>query len=546
MKRFSNWRGPSLIIDKIITSRWVRWTWSGLSKVEYSSVLREYRPGDAETVREMFEGRYLLAAKLVDTNRVSPFSAKIDHKLWHDELHGFSWLRHFEEARNSQQREFSRTLVLDWIGRNSEYDENTWGLAISSKRVMNWLRHFSLLCDGASEKQIKTISVSISMQAQAAKLRGPYAPDRFDELMAMMLGVAIALCDGSTNAQIDILVGRLCKKLQWQLFDNGFYRSKNGADQLALLEELVSIRLTLSQKSGELSRELGAILDQMHLALDAITLNTGEPAYFNGCGQLPTELIFAIQNQGKQRLENNGCFGGYGVVELGKGYVVMDSGIIPLAPYAKNAHASALAIEFSHERDLIFGSCGPAPEELKESKDLFRQSSAHSGPNIDDMSSARFGAGGILLAEGQKPQIMVKQGEAEIVASCSAYQDRLGIKIERRVTLLGEGETLVGQDKLVASGIRKNFSGTFIQRFHLAPGARAQKSNTDELIVIYLKSGAMWTFLWEGARVKIEESVRQSAHIGYHRTEQIVLESDVVGNREIENELEVSWIFTRQ
>jgi hypothetical protein len=48
----------------------------------------------------------------------------------------------------------------------------------------------------------------------------------------------------------------------------------------------------------------------------------------------------------------------------------------------------------------------------------------------------------------------------------------------------------------------------------------------------------VWSFLWEGASFREEESVRQSAYVGFHKTTQLVLETDVAA------ETEVAWIFT--
>lgn len=540
MNWFQGWRSGNYIIDKIITSPALRWTWSGPSDVEFSGALREYRPTDVETVHEMRAGRYLLASKLVDTSGVSPFATHHEHELWHNELHGFSWLRHFSEAHNAQDREFARTLVLDWISRNSDFDTSTWGLALSAQRVMNWLRHFALLCEGASREQIKTISRSISMQVQASKLRARYSTEHFEELMAAMLPVAVALCDGSDLSQTNQSTKKLCKLLEWQLDEDGFYQNRNPKTQLVLLEELVSLRLTLSQLSSDLVHNLGLLIDKMHLALDSVTLTTGEPVYFNGCGQLPTELVFAIQTQGKHRRSSNTSISGYGVIELGQSMLVLDEGRVPLAPFATNAHASALAVEFSSGRDLIFGSCGPAPGEFKESRDLFRHGSAHSGPTINDSSAARFSYNSVLLSHGDKPFMQVGTKEPEIIARTGAYRSRFGVEIERRVTLLSDGNTLVGQDLLIVPGERRKFSGTLTQRFHLAPGTKTQRTSSEQMIAIHLQSGSVWSFLWEGAAAHVEESMRQSAHIGFYRTEQIVLES------EVGRDIEISWIFTRQ
>ena len=48
----------------------------------------------------------------------------------------------------------------------------------------------------------------------------------------------------------------------------------------------------------------------------------------------------------------------------------------------------------------------------------------------------------------------------------------------------------------------------------------------------------VWNFLWEGADMRVEDSVRQSAYFGFHRTRQIVLDALVAEAGEI------SWIFT--
>ena len=540
MNWFRSWRTGSLIVDRIVTSPVSRWTWGSSSQGEYSGVLREYRPLDNETAREMLNGRYLLASKLVDTKGVSPFASIIGHQPWHNELHGFSWLRHFREARNVEEKEFARTLVLDWIGRNSDYDPLTWGLALSSRRLMNWLRHLNMLFEGASLEQIKTISMSIDKQVQAAKVRGPYAVERIEELMATILLVSVALCDGSDMDVLETKTQILCKMLDWQCDEDGFYRTRDAGQQLQLLEELVSLRLTLSQRSAELARHLGTIVEKMLLALDSVTLTTGEPVYFNGCGQLPTELIFAVQNHGAQRHKGNVLVSGYGVIESENSVVVLDGGQVPLSPYARNSHASGLAFEFAQGRDLIVGSCGPAPEELSDSKDLFRQSAAHSGPSIDDNSTARFSGGGVLSSLGDFDFIEVGEDEPEILARISAFRAKYGVDIERRVTLLTGGDTLVGQDRTVGVDGRKSYTGTFMQRFHLAPGAKASFSPGGEMIKIDLQSGAVWTFLWEGAVAKVEPSVRQSAYLGYYNTQQIVVEC------EVDPETEVSWIFTRQ
>lgn len=540
VSRAKHWRSSRSLADRVITSPVVRWTWLGLSQETYSPALNEFRPMDRDTVREMMSGRYLLASKLVDTDGGSPFNIDVDHRDWHDELHGFSWLRHFRDARNTDERYFARTLVMDWVSRFAEFDPDTWSLTLTTQRLMNWLRHFGLLSEGASNEQIKAISRSIGMQVQSVKLRGGLAHDPLDELMAAILPVAVALCDASDDRHVGHAAERLVVLLKKHVDDSGLYRGRNARQQLALLTELVTIRQALSQRSVELVRQIGPLVDKMHLALDTITLSTGEPAYFNGAGQLPVEIIFAVQTQGTARRQGNALVGGYGVIAEGQSVAVMDSGRVPAPAYALDGHASALALEFSHAKELIFGNCGPAPAELEENRDLFRIGPTHSSPTIDGQSSARFGRHGALLNYGDKPYIEVDREDASMLARTSGFRSRFGVQIERRVTLMSSGETLVGQDKLISPGGRRNLKGELMLRFHLAPGATAERGEGGEMMMIRLGSGSRWSFLWEAATVHVEDSVRQSSHIGFYRTQQIVLTAAVAPDAE------VAWIFTKQ
>jgi uncharacterized heparinase superfamily protein len=64
------------------------------------------------------------------------------------------------------------------------------------------------------------------------------------------------------------------------------------------------------------------------------------------------------------------------------------------------------------------------------------------------------------------------------------------------------------------------------------------RSADEDMLRLRLASGAVWTFLWEGATARIEDSVRQSAYFGLNKTRQIVLDTDVTDGHEI------AWIFT--
>lgn len=526
------------LADRAVTNPLVRWTWTGPATDEITGVLAEFRPTDRESVLEMMQGRYLLASKLVDTHGVSPFSMDVVHDDWHDDLQAFAWLRHFRDARNDEERRFARTLALDWIGREGRFEPVSWAPSICARRVLNWLRHFNILVEGASMEQAATISRSLSTQIQSLKLRALLAADPVDGLLSAIALVGVALCSKNGESDLPMRLRRVHRLLDQQIDEDGLHRSRCAKLQVRILVELITIRQALSQQRENSAEELSTLMDSMHRALDAISLGTGEPAYFNGTGQMPHDLVVAVQAQSPARARATGVVGGYGRLISGQSIVVADSGQVPAPEFAREAHASALAFEFSHRRDLVVANCGPTPASFQSDGLLFRQGVAHSAPTINALSAAAIATRGPLAGQlvgiGAPAEITADEADLSLVLRTHGYEDRFGVTLERRLTLLAEGKTLVGQDRLVPASGR--VSGACAIRFHLAPQAEVEER--PDLLRLRLGSGAVWSFLWEGADMRVEDSIRQSAYFGFHRTRQIVL--DVLA----EEADEVSWIFT--
>lgn len=523
--------------DHIVTNPLVRWTWTGPANEDMIAALSEFRPTDRETVLEMMQGRYLLASKLVDTHGVSPFSLDVDHDDWQEELQIFGWLRHFRDARTDEERRYARTLALDWIGREGHFNRDSWGPSLTARRVLNWLRHYNILLEGASPEQAQQITRSLSTQISSLKIRGGLATDPVDALLVAIALVGVSLCADRPDSEVEARVRKVLDLLDEQLDEDGLHRTRSAKTQVQLLVELTTIKQALRRDHEALSAEIDALTESMHRALDAISLGTGEPAYFNGTGQMPHDLIVAVQAQSATRARETGTAGGYGRLIAGRSIVVADSGLVPDPAYARHAHASALAFEFSHGRDLVVCNCGPAPSDYDDAL-LFRQGIAHSAPTINAQSAASIPTSGPLAGRlvqlGRPSEIEARSSDDTLIISSHGYAERFGVTLERHLTLLAEGKTLVGQDRFVKH--RSRVSGAAAIRFHLAHQTEVQM--TDDLVRLRLGSGAVWTFLWEGAEMRVEDSVRQSAYFGFHRTKQLVLE--VLAS----DASDVSWIFT--
>lgn len=516
------------LADTLVTMPVLRWTWRGQADIAFAGDLPDFRPADRDAVRDMMSGRYLLASKLFETGGASPFSLDVDHPDWWNNLHAFSWLRHFRDVRDPGERLFARTLVLDWIGREGQFEHDSWTLTLTAQRILNWLRHLTLLLEGATPDQARTIQRSLATQVQSLRVRGKLAADPLESLFAAIGLLGAELCNAADIPDIDGAVVRLDAVLGRQLDKDGLHLSRNPRLQLSLLTELTSLKRALGRHGSPATAELSNRIDRMHEALDALTLSSGEPVYFNGCGQVPHDILVAVQANGPIPSRHSGLLGGYGIVRAGESVVVADSGLVPPPGFDADIHAGALAFEFSHGSELILGSCGPAPSDMPESRALFRQSIAHSAPTIDDADAVPRGKGA--------PLITLDTAEHMLALTSSGYAHAFGAEIERRLTLLADGTTLVGQDRILPQS--ETPSGRLAIRFHLAPGITVRRSGGDGMARLVLPNGMVWSFLWEGGTFHAEDSVRQSSYLGFHRTTQLVLETDVVPGAE------VAWIFT--
>jgi uncharacterized heparinase superfamily protein len=513
------------VTDTALTLPVVRWTWRSLADDGFGGELPEFRPSDRDAVREMMAGRYLLASKLIDTGGLSPFGHDTDHPDWWKNLQGFSWLRHFRDVRDSGERHFARMLVLDWIGREGQFDRQSWAPDLTATRVLNWLRHLPLLLEDASSGEAATIRRVLGTQIQSLKLRCRFTPDPVDRLLAAIALLGAAYCDANDKADVPRRLDRLNRLLAEQLDADGMHVSRKPRLQLQLLIDLLSVRRAPGAIKSEAANELGAQIDRMHEALDAMTLSSGEPGYFNGSGQVPHDVLVAIQSNGPGRRRRSTLIGGYGVLRDGLAVLIADSGLRPPPGFDTDFHHSALAMEFSFGSELIVGNCGPAPADMPDSRNLFRQGVAHSGPTMDGEDAPALVV----------PLMTLEAADHLLTLTTKGYARRFGVEIERRITLLSGGTTLVGQDRMVGTGTP---SGTISVRFHLAPNVVLRRNPGDELVRLVTPKGASWSFLWEGAQFREEESVRQSARIGFHRTRQLVLEAPAQANAE------VAWIFT--
>ena len=126
-----------------------------------------------------------------------------------------------------------------------------------------------------------------------------------------------SLCEEKRFNEIPARVRRVNRLLAAQIDPDGLHRTRSAKTQIRLLVELTSLKHALRRYHEQYADEFDAVIDRMHRGLNSTSLGTGEPAYFNGTGQLPHDVLVALQAQSLARMRDTGRAGGYGRLVAG-------------------------------------------------------------------------------------------------------------------------------------------------------------------------------------------------------------------------------------
>lgn len=536
-------RAYAAVMDSFVTSPLFRWTWANGHIGVVASKFVEVRAADHFSIKDMMAGRYVLGNKHVDTQGISPFAMEHVSSRWLEELHCFSWLYHFDAARDEGEKRFAMTLALDWVTRYGTYDAKVWSRATTARRVINWIKHFDVLTYGANESQREAIVTSLARQIQSLEVRQNFEtqPQIRALIEVALLGAAISL--GRDTSEVSAMIDHLNQTLYAQLSDFGMHLTRSGAVHFDLLLNLVSLRQGLTTFSPEGAKSFLAITRKMYDALGGLTLSNGDLAYFNSTGQISHEdsLALAARSATKSVFGESRMLAGFGVLLGAESKLIADSGKLPAPEMADYMMAGAGSFEYSHRNDLIVGNCGPGDEDMGEDAHLFSLPAAHSGLELDYQGTPPFTNKKLIqqfIADNGEGPMRLDSEENSLIFDNKGYEALTGVKHTRVLTVLpNQGDALVGQDLLTCDLSHNQAPDQFLLRFHLGLGVEAEFNDAHNMIELTLRSGAKWLFLFEGASAMIEGSARQNLRTGLAPIQQIVLYGTV------QPHIDVAWSF---
>ena len=534
----------------------------------------ELRPGRASSADALFQGRWFLPGGQVRApGGSSPFAADAPSETWAEELHGFSWLRHFttaHEANNGDAaRQYAQKLVADWIATEGNWHPVAWRPQVIGRRLASWVANGALIIDGSELVYRSTLLRNMARQARHLARVAAIAPAGEPRITAAM-GLAFSgLCLSEGHKRLAKGVKLLCRELDRQILADGGHVSRNPSAQLSILLDLLSLRDALTARHIEVPKPIRDAIDRMTPMLRFFRHGDGRLALFNGSTEGPEGAVDAAleRDDTKGRPFGFAPHSGYQRLAAGPVNLIADTGIAPPGAYSHEAHAGCLSFEMSVGRNRMIVNCGATKVLGPDWEAASRATAAHSTLVLNDTSSARMLKGklsrtllGPRVMEGPV-EVESRRNENEagvwLDTGHDGYAGLFGLIHRRRLFLSATGEDLRGEDMLETAQARRRpkpwnplywhkvpEDPDFAIRFHIHPDARVSLAHDRTNVLVLLPNGDGWQFRARSGGGECEIDIEESVYLGSgdttRRAEQIV-----VAGRVFRGEARVNWAWRR-
>ena len=530
---------------------------------------RDLRPGLADKAEALFQGRWSLPGGQVKTDGGSPFAATPPTDAWAEELHGFSWLRHFTAAGGDAARTYAQTLVAGWMTQQSaHWDRIAWAPHVIGRRLTSWVANGALIIDGSDLIYRSTLLRNMARQARHLARTAALAPAGEKRLTAALGLTFSGLCLSEGEKRLEKGLRLVCRELDRQVLADGGHVSRNPAAILSIMLDLISLRDAMAARELEVPKPIRNAVDRMMPMLRFFRHGDGRLALFNGANEGLDGAIDAVLAYDDTRGKPFGFapHSGYQRMAAGHARLIADTGPPPPGRYSHDAHAGCLSFEISSGKSRLVVNCGTTRVLGPDWEAASRATAAHSTLVLADTSSARILRGSftraLLGARTMEGPTRVESRRHEndsgiwLEASHNGYEKRFGLVHRRRLFFSGTGDELRGEDLLLTNEPRKAFpwqrrywhtppeDPAFAIRFHLHPDAKLSLSQEGASALVRLGNGEGWQFHARIAGTEVPLTIEESVYLGggdtTRRAEQIVIASRV-----FRGDAKVNWAWKR-
>jgi uncharacterized heparinase superfamily protein len=531
-------------------------TWSTRGAA-FDTVPRELRTADPTRASQIVEGYIALGGKTEKLDGRKLFDINPPSEAFAKALHSFEWLRHLRAyepdantlASRAVASRVAREHTLNWLHLQRKHPSHAFTPLMAARRSLSLTNQAAFVFDGASAQDYETIMAIILRDTRRAFTHRAQVQDPTDHcfLVTACASVAHALSQhiGTKSMTMEALSAVLPKTFH----SDGGPKTRCPADLALLLPTLLSLQALLTVRRSPQPPQLGRSINQSMTMLRQLRHPDGTVARFHGTTSLlayESDLVATVLTYDTQRkdLPILAPDSGFGRLQAGPSLVLMDCGSAPPASAARQAHAGALAFEWSVGTTKIITNSAEigysVDADLWEQRTTRAQSTLVAAGLSSALLSSRepdaFLQGGLNVSVAPPPT----DTSLRLSAQHSGYRQRLGVDHARSLQLADDGSTLEGDDRLLlASGeMAQNGRTPYALYFQLQPGAQITREG-DQSVQIKVR-GQTVRFEADTGHIAIEDPTNRPTYRGAARALRMVVHSPSTGPAQIK------WRFSVQ
>ena len=450
-------------------------------------------------------------------SNVSPellWKTSIKNKLNFENLHGFLWLAKLDR-KNSKI--FTKNIINSWIDNFSNYDPNTWGMEITSKRIISWASNTDITLQESDKSYKKKFFVSLIKQSNFLLKNLTSVPNDSAKFICCSAIILSGIIFEENDSAYKIGIKEL-EKIANSYFDkSGFPKSRNPEEVFICIKYLILVREWLKEAQKFVPNFLNEIIIKIGSCYAFLSCTNKQFPLFNGATEINYKDYDVFLKALKYKFINKDSKNG-DLFKVKKKNLIffIDCGNPPAENFARNYQAGCLSMELVSGKYKIICNSGFGKYLSSKFQSLSSSTAAHSTLYLNDYSSCTFQKNkiinkiyGNLLIKRHK--ILEKNFTEDknsyfLSASHNGYEKKFGYTHTRSIKILKKEDKIFGFDKLTRTKKNSN-SINFSVRFHVYPGTKIVKTKGGNSVLISLKNGEGWLLQSHTNKFEIEKNI---------------------------------------
>tara|TARA_B100001173_G_scaffold161279_1_gene139620 strand:- start:1642 stop:3270 length:1629 start_codon:yes stop_codon:yes gene_type:complete len=431
--------------------------------------------------------------KVEDFSIKSIWKENLNKKDFH-KLHNFFW---FFSLDLKSSKKTSQSIISNWVKYNNKYNQKSWEVDMTAKRIISWLSNHQLTYESSVEEYRSIFDHMIQKQANHL-INEINNSENFENKMIVCAAIILTgLAYKDEKGYLENGLNILKKIIKSSIDNEGFPKSRNINQLVYYLKYVVIIREWFKESQNIIPEFIDENIYYLGSCYACVWGNIKQDLFFNGnyisenkkFDQYLKRFGYKFKNENKE-------LAGYSILRDKKTILSMDIGSSPNKNFSSNYQSGALSFEIISNQKKLITNCGYFSDLNKKYHKLSKSSALHNTLIIEDFSSCDFEKidFNYVLSNGikvVKNNIVFEENYWKISGFHEGYLKKFGIIHEREIEFYPEQEKFIGTDKILRKKPNKKIK--FDIRFQLHPISKIMKTQNNKSILIELEDEG-WKF----------------------------------------------------